>query len=150
MRYLLVLLFGLFFTPNAYALDACMSGSWSSPQRDGEGIVVEALEEQVLVYFYTFASSGTSWYLMLGDQQEGELDAIQLTMKQAVLISNNPFAASIFDVGKAVIAAVDDKTLQFYFDQKNDIVDGGGVWCLSDRCSGDFEYTRITGLIPCE
>jgi len=125
------------------AFDACMSGSWFDPERDGEGITLEALPDGgVLGYFYTYGSQGRAWYVMTGDET--------LTMFGTVKTSNDPFGVLESEVGTAIITAIGPRTLQFTYDLVLDVDRDATIpWCLGGHCAGSHTYKRITQPRPC-
>lgn len=128
------------------AMDACFTGSWYSPDRSGEGITLEVLDNKTVGYFYTYGSEGRAWYALV----EGDSENI-LTMYGTAKVSEIPFSVSTFDVGTASITAIDSDTLKFSYSLVIDI-DNVDVnpWCLSGFCKGDYKYARLTQPIPCE
>lgn len=126
------------------ALDSCLSGSWYTPDRVGEGITLEIAENQVVGYFYTYGSAERAWYVLAGDN-----DNNILTMYGTSKISEKPFAVFQSKVGTAVVTEIDSDNINFSFDIVLDI-DDANPWCLSGFCKGAYKYTRLTQPIPCE
>lgn len=122
---------------NAFALDACFTGSWYDPENPGEGINVEVLDDILVVYFYD--ESG-QWTFFQGDEEK--LDMYQ------------PWAGGNDDVGDGYFVPVDNNTVEFGFDQLLDLRDVTFwrpiPWCLRSDCERDFVFRRLTQPIPCE
>ncbi|MCP4044914.1 MAG: hypothetical protein GY732_02855, partial [Gammaproteobacteria bacterium] len=53
------------------AIDERMSGSWYDPAHNGEGFLLEVLEdEQAIVYWFTYDENGNQrWFIGLGEVQ---------------------------------------------------------------------------------
>ncbi len=133
----------LLLTAPAMALDACMTGSWYAPDRNGEGIVLEILENTTVGYFYTYGSQGRAWYVMVGDEF--------LTVYGTALLSRNPFSVLEVDVGSAIITSIDDNTLRFKYSLTLDVDKNAAIpWCLNAFCDGDYVYQRLTQPIKCD
>ena len=141
MRYLLTLILTLLAVP-VMAFDACMTGSWYDPQRDGEGINIEVLDDTVIAYFYRPGASNQRWYLMIGDRPEGG-DA-RLGVYQSVGVDE------VYWIGDALISVTGDNTLDFSYEFRYDMTRGGDdlPWCIG--CNGAFMYVRLTQPIPCD
>jgi len=142
MKYFIALVLTLFMS-TAGAFDACMSGSWFDPDRNGEGITLEALPNGgVLGYFYTYGSQGRAWYVMTGD----DTLAIFGTVKH----SNDPFGVVESEVGTATVTTINAQALQFTYDLVLDVDRQAAIpWCLGNHCSGSHTYTRLTWPVGC-
>ncbi len=138
---LTILLIG--FTWNVYADDVCLTGSWYSPERDGEGINIEVDvgEKDTIVsgFFYTYVSNNPNWYVF-----EGVID--NLTMYTGFKLSESPFKAVVREVGVAKITYVTDNLMIYSYNLN---VGPDGKPCIS-QCSGEYIYTRLTQPIACE
>ncbi len=135
--FFVLMLVGLFgIVGSAQSFDACMTGSWYDPDRDGEGINIEALDEVVIVYFYRPLTTGNHWYTFIGNRVDGP---VPLDMYDTIL-------AGTYKVGEAVIEQLDENTLAFEYLQL--LNEGGQPWCIG--CIGSFEYIRLTTPISCE
>jgi len=147
MKTLLIVIL-LLISPSLHALDECMSGAWFDPERNGEGIVLEVLEEQTLGYFYTYGSQGRAWYVMLGEEALPDVEL--LTIYGTQLVSNIPYKVREFEVGSAFITVIDNDSIQFKYDLVLDVDSGNAIpWCMAGFCEGDYEYKRLTRPVPC-
>lgn len=139
----------LLASSSALAIDACYSGLWFDPTRNGEGISVDVVsEDQVVVLFYTYNNDlDKYWYIF-----QGETDA--LVAYDTLKTAEEPFNVVTAAIGSGELEVVDTNTLNFYYDfvltLDGATVDNPVPWCLDENCSGAFEYTRLTSLIPCE
>jgi hypothetical protein len=116
----------------AEGLDPCMSGSFYDPDAPGEGINVEVLEDQVVVYFYR--ADGV-WFVL----QDGEV--------------YQPYAGEIYDVGRGVFEPISQDEVYFSYDL---LLDSTQVsqhrpipWCLRSDCEDEMILQRLTQPIPC-
>lgn len=139
MQRLLVIL-GLFlFSMNVQALDSCMTGSWYSPDRDGEGINIEVMADTELIYFYTYRNQKQVWYVVIDG-------AIYTTRKR----SEEPFEVDSFDIGSAAIEVHDNDNITFVYKLDIDIDRNAAIpWCLT-QCFGEYEYVRLTQPVACQ
>ena len=139
---LAILLFG--FTGNIFAIDACMTGAWYSPEREGEGINLEVGAEKLSGFFYTYYAENPHWFVF-----EGE-DNFMLNLYTGHKISENPFKSLVTKVGTAKVLPVTDNILVFAYELE---LNYEGKPCInpeSRACYGEFVYTRITDpVIPC-
>jgi len=139
----------LFSTVNAAPIGVCHSGSWYSPDRVGEGISLEVLEDQVVLYFYTYRDGDKDWYIMQGARTT--TSAVSLEIFATEFEAKEPFTVDVYDVGDAVVEIIDDNTLSFEFVHTLDIqLPGTFPFCLADRCTGVHEYIRLTSIVDCE
>lgn len=131
------------FSSGAMAIEACHTGSWYDPDRDGEGVNIEVIDGITVAYLYTFDHEDRpSWYTMLGDQY--------LAMYQTVVVPDKTeFITKTQPVGVAQFELLTDDII--YFNYLIDIVykDGLKYECNYDRCKGSYVYRRITQPIPC-
>jgi len=145
--FVLVLFLGISF--QVAALEKCMSGAWFDPERNGEGMVLEILDEQTLGYFYTYGSEGRAWYVMLGEDALPDVEL--LTIYGTAKVSNIPFVVREFDVGSAFISVIDNDSIRFKYDLVLDVDRDAAIpWCLAGFCEGDYTYQRLSQPIPCE
>lgn len=126
-----LLLFG-----TAQAADSCLSGSFYDPEASGEGIVVEVLETQTVVYFYR---SDNAWIVLQGTQ--GNFTAYQSW--------NNGVA----EVGAGDLVFLDEDTVAFSYSLLLDVdiitFEQPIPWCLRSDCWGDYTFVRLTQPNPC-
>lgn len=140
---LITLLLLLTLSPNLFALDECMGGSWYDIERDGEGVDISVHDGVTFGYFFTHGSAGTVWYTFSGKDV--------LTVRGTRKTSEDPFKAFTVDVGAAVIVPLTDNLIRFKYDLTLDVDDDKETpWCLSKNCKGDFIYDRLTQVIPCD
>ncbi len=139
MQRLLVIL-GLFLlSMNVQALDSCMTGSWYAPDRDGEGISLEVLEDRTVAYFYTYRNQKQVWYIIV--------DGTAYTTRKR---TEEPFGVDVFDVGSASIVAHDNDNMTFTFKLDLDLDRNAAIpWCLT-QCFGEYEYVRLTQPVACQ
>ncbi len=122
-------------------IDACYSGSWYDPNVPAEGINIEVLVNQVLVYFYTYDVEGRqTWFVFQGDS-EFQLTAYDIINRETV------------DVGYGAVEPTGDNTLIFSYDFVLDLDLLSPTqpipWCLHIGCSREVVYQRLTQPIPC-
>lgn len=151
MKYLMMAILLLLFTPQAVALDdVCAAGSWYAPERNGEGIVIDVTEKYVAVYFFTHDGNGRDWFLAVGDRSlNKELAEVRLDVYETMLLSNVPYETVEYKVGRAWLDFVDIDNLDFSYELTNDF-DAEGGWCLHVFCKGvEFGYVRPSEPIFC-
>lgn len=127
----------MFLLPaKSWALDACYTGSWYDPAAPGEGISVEVLEDQVLVYFY---------------REDGEWFALQGSADE--LVAYQPWAGEIVGVGWGFLLPVTEDSVVFAYDLLLDIEMATPrlpiPWCLRSDCADEKKLTRLTQPIDC-
>ena len=138
MRYVLAGIL-LLLSGSVFALDSCITGSWFDPERDGEGINIEVLEDKTLVYFYTYRNQKQVWFI--------SVDNVVYTTRKK---TEDPFSVDVFEVGSASIVAHDNDSLTFRFKLDIDIDRNAAIpWCLT-QCFGEYEYVRLTQPVACQ
>lgn len=126
-------LFLLLFTSPVVAADGCLSGSFYDPSNPGEGINVEVLEDQTVVYFYR---ADSNWFIMQDDT-----------------IYQN-WAGDVTEVGHGALVWVDEDHVEFSYYLLLDLTtitrDRPIPWCLRSDCWAVLDYTRLTQPNPCD
>ncbi len=138
MRYVLAGIL-LLLSGSVFALDSCITGSWYSPERDGEGINIEVLEDGDLLYFYTYRNQKQVWFV--------SIDGVIYTTRKG---SKEPFSVDTFEVGTSLIEVHDNDNLTFTFKLDLDIDRNAAIpWCLT-QCYGEYSYERLTQPVKCQ
>lgn len=135
----------MLLSTSLFALDACHTGVWYSPERNGEGITVFTLSEtDALVYFYTYnpLTAEQEWVMFQGP-------ASNMSAYDTFKESEEPFEVTVHKIGTGSIEAEGDNLI-FFYDFLLDIdnyagIEEGTPWCLADYCSGLYEYKRLVG-----
>lgn len=126
-------LFFVLFALPAMAAQTCLSGSFYDPENPGEGINVEVLEDQTVVYFYR---ADNDWFIMQDD-----------TVYQN-------WAGDVTAVGSGSLAWVDNDNVTFSYDLLLDIhmisFERPIPWCLRSDCKAELDYVRLTQPNPCD
>lgn len=145
--FILAILFAI--AAPAFAFDECAAGSWFDPARDGEGINVEVLDDQVVAYFYTFDGDRQTWFVMVGDRPES--GAVRLGAFQYVKLSESPFEVWEIEVGSASLEYLGAGEMLFSFEFQIDpyIPNVALPYCLAGHCQGEYIYSRLTGPPDC-
>jgi len=140
--FLTILLF--LFSTTAFALDACYTGSWFDPLRDGEGINIEANDQNVVAYFYTFdRNDRKAWFTLIGDRVLAIFDTILIDDKYL------DFRTETVLVGSAIIEPLTNNDLYFQYQFDLEYKNGIKYECVGDICTGNYLYRRLTQPIPC-
>ncbi|MEM1411840.1 MAG: serine hydrolase [Pseudomonadota bacterium] len=99
------------FCLNAYG-DANRSGSWFDPARDGEGFVVQFIDDDsAIVYWFTYDEAGNQrWFVGSGvtNGNRLEIDALLITEGGVFGPGFNPDAVQRVDVGELVLTFTND------------------------------------------
>lgn len=165
MRKLLLGLMLFAFSGTLWGLEACHTGSWYDPTQGGEGINVEIVKNQVLVYFYTWSEFqvdvGTEeepefktgykqeWFVFQGPQPVGRIALLKAY--DVFKTEDTPWNSSTVEVGSGTLETIGDNTLIFTYDFVLDLNRSDPTpWCLHLGCSDELLYTRLTQSIPCE
>ncbi len=138
MKVLLGIVF-LLVAGSVQALDSCMTGSWYSTDRIGEGIQLEILEDKEIIYFFTYRNQKQVWYL--------SIDGVVYTTRKR---NEDPFEVDTFKIGTSLIEVHDNDNLTFTYHLDLDIDRSAAIpWCLS-QCYGVHSYIRLTQPLNCQ
>ena len=135
----------LMVSGSAFALPACMTGSYFDPEQAGFGVNIEAYEKITAAYLYTFDKDFRPiWYVMVGDEV--------LTMSVTYVIDDKVFITREVDVGVAEIIPLADGVIRFRYTLIAEVDPDGGKLslCRGEHCTGDFVFKQITRPIPCD
>lgn len=129
---------------SAAAFESCWTGAWYDPGRDGEGIVMEVLNDNVVVWFYRpGTASSQRWYLMVGDNEPG-------THARLITYQQTHVGGAALENGTAGVSMKGNDMMKFSYHFNYDFTteDGGTPWCIG--CSDTTTYVRLSQPIPCE
>ena len=136
MKYLLILILGLFFTPNAYALPDCITGTWDESAGEGIHIVVRG-DDSAYGFFFTYGQEGEPrWYIL--SFGENDIGPIYSTTRYGA--SEHVIGTASLDVIEPVTED-DPETLLFVWNMVQDMIDP--PWCLKGFCTGELVTTRV-------
>jgi len=158
MKHFILTLFAtlFLFAGNAVALDSCVTGSWYSPERSGEGISIEVTDDLIVAYLYTY---GTNWDYWSGAKAYGKQffiavganDGSSLSIHETITTPEWPKPQ--LNVGDMTLEMDEEGRLLVALDISLDadrMLDPNTAipWCIG--CSSDLVLNRLTQPIPCE
>ena len=129
-----------------FVIEPGTSGAWFDPDRNGEGFVLEILEEsRAVAYWFTYDDDGgQDWYVAVG-----EVAGNRILFPDLLRVSGGRFGPD-FDPDKVVRTPVG--SAEFIFSS----CDSGAMSWVIDRDGGDrrqgrMDLTRLSGVmgIPC-